>query len=95
MKKTAVAVTSQLPLKPSVPRTRVTQSASSPHIDEPTEQLPHERDQTADAHRDAPQPAMDQAYKDVRDGQQDTDRRSQATATYNHHDPRRRVRPNG
>ena len=44
--------------------------------------LPHERDEIPDAKRSAPQPAMDQAARDLSRGLVDTEARSKAVEVY-------------
>lgn len=44
--------------------------------DEPVPRTPHERDQSSDSqHGGEPREVMEKAYRDVEEGQQDTDRR--------------------
>ncbi len=37
--------------------------------------MPHERDQSSDSQESAPREVLEQAYRDIEQGQQDTDRR--------------------
>lgn len=48
----------------------------------PEARLPHERDQSVDMTHGEPDAQMEQAYKDVKRGLQDTDRGPQADKAY-------------
>ncbi len=44
-------------------------------IEQSIPRMPHERDQSSDSQQGAPNEVIEKAYRDVEEGQQDTDRR--------------------
>lgn len=49
-------------------------TASKP-FDRQIPRMPHERDQSSDSQQGEPDEIIEQAYRDIEEGQQDTDRR--------------------
>jgi hypothetical protein len=49
--------------------------------------MPHERDQSSDSQQGAPNEVIERAYRDVEEGQQDTDRRG----THGYEKPENRI----
>lgn len=50
-------------------------STASKPFDRQIPRMPHERDQSSDSQQGAPDEIIEQAYRDIEEGQQDTDRR--------------------
>lgn len=57
-------------------------------IDRPMPRMPHERDQSSDSQQGEPREVMEKAYRDIEEGQQDTDRRG----AHGYEKPENRIR---